>query len=74
MKCEHCHEEIANPKKGQRFCVGKGCRQKHHREQTLPGKVSGIRALKNGGWSVTIHQSNRPELKIGSRVSLKTTI
>lgn len=74
MNCEYCHEEIPNAKKRQRFCVGKGCRQKWHREDHLPCSVTRICALKNGGWSITVKQTEQPTVKIGSRVELKTTI
>ncbi len=74
MKCEQCHEKIAKPKKGQRFCIGKGCRQKWHREDHLPCSVTRICALKNGGWSITVKQTEQPTVKIGSRVELKVTI
>ena len=74
MKCEYCNYEIKKPKPSQRFCVGKGCRQKWHHEDRLPCSVTRICALKNGSWSITVNQKEQPTLKIGSRVELKTTL
>lgn len=74
MKCDYCHGKIPNARTGQRFCVGKGCRQAWHREDRLPCSVTRICALKNGGWSITVFQAEQPTVKIGSRVELKTTI
>lgn len=74
MKCEYCKETFNPTRPGQRFCVGKSCRQKFHREQNLPGEVTGIRQLKRGGWSVTVKVSNLPDLNIGSRVDFKSDI
>lgn len=31
-KCEHCHRTFEPSRDGQRFCVGRGCRQAWHRE------------------------------------------
>jgi len=49
------------------------CRAAWHREQTCPGKISSIRALKRGGWAFTVHYPNQPGgLVIGSVVRLET--
>lgn len=74
IKCEYCHEPFTPARPGQRFCVGKGCRQAWHREDHLTGTVTRICALKNGGWSITVSQAEQPTIKIGTRVELKTTI
>jgi len=67
-----CNKTIRNPKSGQRFCSAPDtCRQSWHREQNLPGVVSGVRQLKSGGWSVTIHYPTQPAVRIKERVSLE---
>ena len=72
MKCDYCGDAFTPSAPGQRFCVGKGCRQKWWRENQCPGEITGVRALKRGGWSVTIHFKTQPALPIGAKVKIES--
>lgn len=71
IPCKYCRTPFKPTRPGHEFHLDK-CRTAWHRANKLRGKVTGIRALKNGGWSVTIHQSDRPAVQIGSMVRLET--
>lgn len=73
IPCKHCGTPFEPTRPGHEFCLDK-CRTAWHRENKLPGRVAGIRALKSGGWSITIHQSERPQVQIGSKVRLENDI
>lgn len=69
-KCAHCFDIFTPSRPGHRYCTDK-CRAAAHREKTLPGTVTGLRQLKGGGWSVTVHYPQQPAgLNIGARVAL----
>jgi hypothetical protein len=73
--CDYCKEPVEPTKENQRFCTtpGKNCRSKWHRENRCPGKVTGLRALKHGVWSVTVHYTKQPNgIIIGTMVRLET--
>ena len=60
--CDHCAKPVPD---GQRFCCDRH-RAAWHRENVPHGTVTGIRALKSGGYSVTVrYQTLPPGLKIG---------
>jgi len=48
------------------------CRARASKQKHSDGKVAGIRALKAGGWSVTIHCHHQPDgLQMGSQVKVE---
>ena len=71
--CDHCAKPFSATRPGHRFCSGR-CRSAWHHAQNLPGTITGIRALKRGGWAITIHV---PEIEygieLGTAVHLETT-
>jgi hypothetical protein len=73
MICDHCQKPFVQARNGQRFC-GSSCRSAWHRGNAFPGKVTGLRALKNGIWAVTVHYTQQPTgIRIGTSVLLETT-
>jgi len=69
--CHHCHKPFAPSRPGHRFCSDR-CRSAWHREQSLPGQVTGIRAVKHG-WAVTVRYHDLPVgIVKGSAVRLET--
>lgn len=69
-KCAHCYGIFTPRRPGHRYCAPK-CRAAAHREQSLPGTVTGVRQLKSGGWSVTVAFPDRPDgINIGARVAI----
>lgn len=70
--CDHCQNEFKPSRPGHRFCSDT-CRAAWHRANTCPGTVTGLRALKLGRWSVTVHYTMKPDgVTIGSMVRLQT--
>ncbi len=73
MNCDHCKKSFPATRPGHRFCSNR-CRSAWHHAQSLPGTVTGIRALKRGGWAITLHV---PEveygIELGTAVRLETT-
>jgi hypothetical protein len=62
MTCDFCAKSVPP---GQRFCCDRH-RAAWHRENMPHGIVTGIRARKSGGYSVTVHYATLPlSLKIG---------
>ncbi len=73
--CDYCREPFEPTRRNQRFCTtpGKHCRTKWHQEHSCPGKVTGLRALKRGGWAVTVHYPLQPDgITIGSMIRIET--
>jgi hypothetical protein len=73
--CDYCKAPFEPTREGQRFCTtpGKHCRTKWHRENSLPGKVTGLRALTRGRWAVTVHYPEKPNgISMHSMVRLET--
>lgn len=73
-KCLYCDGEFEKKRDTQRFCSGK-CRAGYHREQQATGTlviVKGVRQLKGGGKSITIHVNSEitSEWQIGQLLRL----
>ena len=68
--CDYCG---ASYKGKGRFCrvPGNNCRQKWHREHTVPGVVTWVRQLKTGKWRVAIDYPDLPEVRNGDRVLIE---
>jgi len=71
-RCDYCQKPIEKKRHNQRFCSGTNCRQNWHHENTHKGEVIGLRAVKRGGYNLTIHYPELPPVQIGSKVSLET--
>lgn len=73
ITCDHCHNPFKQKRNGQRFCTP-ACRSAWHRGNAYPGQVTGMRALKRGGWAVTVHYPVQPTgVRIGTAVLLENT-
>lgn len=73
IPCDYCHEPFEATRPAHRFCSN-ACRSAWHRENSLPGHVTGMRALKRGGWAITVRYPEQPGgVVIGSAVRLETT-
>jgi len=71
ITCDYCHGPFEPTRHGQRFCRGK-CRSAWHRQNSLPGQVTGIRALKSG-WAVTVRYPELPTgIVKGSAIRIET--
>lgn len=67
-----CQKPFQATRPSHRFCSD-ACRAAWHRSKTCPGKITGLRALKRGGWAVTVHYPMQPDgFTIGSMVRLQT--
>lgn len=72
IHCDHCQKPFEPTRHGQRFHNSR-CRSAWHRENNLPGKVTGIRALKHG-WAVTVRYQEQPSgVVIGTAVRIETS-
>jgi hypothetical protein len=72
MNCDYCHSPFTKTRPGHRF-FSDACRASWHRETACPGKITSLRALKRGGWAVTVHYPQPPDgLNIGSMVRLES--
>jgi hypothetical protein len=70
--CNQCQRPFTPTREGHRFCSDT-CRAAWHRNNSCPGKVTGLRALKRGGWAVTVHYPLQPDgITIGSMIRIET--
>lgn len=73
MNCLHCNRPIPEDRLKHRakYCTV-NCRRLAWEQRHFPGKCVGVRQLKSGWWSVTLHFPEYPSLNIGERVKVET--
>lgn len=73
MNCLHCRKPISEDRLKHRakYCSDQ-CRRDSWEYRHFPGQCVGVRQLKTGQWSVTMHFTDFPSIAVGERVKVET--